>query len=381
MRILFIGEYSRLHNSLKEGLTQLGHEVILVGNGDGFKNYPVDHSINAKWCETKWGTIPRKIIHKLFGFDIACWEYGIRFYFLLPRLKGFDVVQLINEKPIQTVPFLELALLKKLFKQNKNVFLLCCSVDYPVLQHMLAKKERYSIMDPYFEGNRNAKDEAAFMFSYGTRNHYKIHRFLYQKCKGIIATDLDYVNAIKDYPKYLGLIPNPINIDKLEYVANPVKDKVVIFLGINTFNYFTKGIVFFEKALAIIREKYQDSVTIIITQNVPYEVYIQGYNKAHILLDQVFAYDQGYNALEAMAKGKVVFTGAEKEFITHYNLTETVAINALPDVDYLVRQLSYLIENPMEIGKISDNARQFIIREHAQELITSEYLEKWKSAI
>jgi hypothetical protein len=30
--------------------------------------------------------------------------------------------------------------------------------------------------------------------------------------------------------------------------------------------------------------------------------YINSYNKAHILLDQVYAYDQGYNALEAMAK-------------------------------------------------------------------------------
>ena len=38
------------------------------------------------------------------------------------------------------------------------------------------------------------------------------------------------------------------------------------------------------------------------------------FDTAHILLDQVYAYDQGYNALEAMAKGKVVFTGAEKEW-------------------------------------------------------------------
>jgi hypothetical protein len=37
-----------------------------------------------------------------------------------------------------------------------------------------------------------------------------------------------------------------------------------------------------------------------------YTTYINSYNKAHILLDQTYAYDQGYNALEAMAKGKVV---------------------------------------------------------------------------
>ena len=46
MRILLLGEYSRLHNSLKEGLVQLGHEVIIVGDGDDFKDYPVDFSID-----------------------------------------------------------------------------------------------------------------------------------------------------------------------------------------------------------------------------------------------------------------------------------------------------------------------------------------------
>ena len=42
MKILLIGEYSNLHNSLKKGLLNLGHEVILLGSGDGFKKYQVD---------------------------------------------------------------------------------------------------------------------------------------------------------------------------------------------------------------------------------------------------------------------------------------------------------------------------------------------------
>jgi hypothetical protein len=36
--------------------------------------------------------------------------------------------------------------------------------------------------------------------------------------------------------------------------------------------------------------------------DIPYTTYINSYNKAHILLDQTYAYDQGYNALEAMAR-------------------------------------------------------------------------------
>jgi hypothetical protein len=40
----------------------------------------------------------------------------------------------------------------------------------------------------------------------------------------------------------------------------------------------------------------------------------------------------------------VVFTGGGKEF-NHYNLKERININALPDVESLVNELS-LIENP-----------------------------------
>ena len=42
MNILLLGEYSRLHNSLKEGLVSLGHNVILAAGKDRFKNFPND---------------------------------------------------------------------------------------------------------------------------------------------------------------------------------------------------------------------------------------------------------------------------------------------------------------------------------------------------
>ena len=49
MKILLIGEYSRLHNSLKEGLEKLGNEVTILGFKDGFKDYPVDFPLVKKW--------------------------------------------------------------------------------------------------------------------------------------------------------------------------------------------------------------------------------------------------------------------------------------------------------------------------------------------
>lgn len=376
MKILLIGEFSRLHNSLKEGLVALGHEVVLIGNGDGFKNYPVDLSTKAKFCESKVMQIPRKAIHKITKFDIATIEFGIRFYFHLKKLKGFDVVQLINETAIQTVPFLERYLLKKVIQQNNKLFLLCCGVDYAVAKYMMEKKGKYSIMNPYFE-NPASQKEYQFILDFLSNNHKKTHDLVHENCRGIIASDIDYVLPMQNHPKFLGLISNPINTDTIVFLESKIEDKINVFLGINRGNYFTKGISFFEKTLEIIRTKYASKIEIWTVESIPYNEYIQFYDKAHIVLDQVYAYDQGYNALEAMAKGKVVFTGAENEFADYYKLNEKVAINALPDVDYLVAELSHLIENPNEIIAIGKRARQFIEDEHQYLKIAEKYCSVW----
>lgn len=378
MRILLVGEYSRLHNSLKEGLVLLQHEVTIVGSGDGFKNYPVDFSIDAKWSKNPAVNIFRQIIYKLTRYDFAKLERGLRFYFLLPKLKNFDVVQFINEAPIKTNPALELYLLKKIKMQNSKFFLLYCGAGYLYLTFLMAHKAQKSILIPFFEDSSLAP-KYNYIFDYLTKKHIRLHDFVYENCHGIIASDFDYVLPLQGDRKFIGLIPNPINLNKLNYTKPEIKEEVVIFLGINQGNYHQKGIRYFEEALQVIKAKYPGKVSVVIAQNIPYNEYINLYNKAHILLDQVYACDQGYNALEAMAKGKVVFTGAEKEFTDYYKLTEKVAVNAIPDVDYLVRELSLLIDNPGEISAISSRARLFIEKEHNYIKIAEKYVGAWSA--
>ncbi len=79
-----------------------------------------------------------------------------------------------------------------------------------------------------------------------------------------------------------------------------------------------------------------------------------------------------------MAKGKVVFTGAEEEWRAYFNLKEDeVAINALPDVNQIVQKLELLIENPKKMMDISKKAIQFINREHHYQKIAQLYIDKW----
>jgi glycosyltransferase involved in cell wall biosynthesis len=375
MKILLVGEYSLLHDSLKKGLVELGHEVTIIGNSNGYRCYPVDYNHEAKFLSKKIFILPRKILYRLFKFELIGLEYGFQFYLHLSKLKKFDVVQLVNEAPIKTFKSLEFLLIKKIFKSNKKCFVLSAGIDYLTLKFYIENKNYKSLMSPFFK-NPKIKEHLQF-FDYFSKGHIKIHDFITHNFDGLIATDFDYVDATKNSPIYKGFIPYPINLSKLKFEKLLINDKIVIFLGINKYSYHQKGIIYFEKSLELIKKMYGDRVEIIIGNTIPYPDYINFYNKSHILLDQCTSRDQGYNALEAMAKGKVVFTGAEDEFIDYYNLTERVCINAKPDVDYLVNELSFLIENPEEIIAIGKRARAFVEKEHDYVKIAEKYLEVW----
>jgi glycosyltransferase involved in cell wall biosynthesis len=379
MRILLIGEYSRLHNSLKEGLQSLGHDVIIIGSGDAFKNYPVDIFLKQPFSKGL-GLIIKKIVYKTFKIDLTSSSTKKQFENIKKELSGFDYVQLINENALNTIPKIETKLLNHIFNTNKNVYLLSCGTDYTSVNFAKNKGFKYSILNPYNE-NRVTRKSYWHVLKYLTNTYKNLHEFVFQNTNGVIASDLDYHLPLLGNKHYLGLIPNPINSDKIRYIEPIITDTIIIFFGVNRANYIKKGGDYFDKAIAVIERKFSDRISIIKTENLPYDDYIKSYNKAHIVLDQVYAYDQGYNALEAMAKGKVVFTGAEQEWLDYYGLEKnTVAINALPNAQDIADKLEWLIENPQKISDISKNARAFIEKEHHYITIAKKYLEIWKTA-
>ena len=380
MKILLLGEYSRLHNSLKEGLVALGHEVTIVGCGDKFKKFPVDYSIYAAVCnDNKIANFLFKSIRKVLGLDFEKIEKAIRFYFLLSEFNKYDHVQLINSDALETYPILSRFLYKKLFKKIKSRSLLICGDETPIVDYWFQNELKYSVLTPYFEDN-SLENQFQFPLKYRKENYKKTFKWLKENCQQLITSDLDYEIPMQKMGFTTTFVPNPINTDKIVFQPIENTNKIIIFLGINRLSYLKKGINYFEKALEIIREKYADKVEIIVTENLPYNEYISIYNKAHILLDQVFAYDQGYNALEAMAKGKVVFTGAETEFLNQYQLQEDeVCINALPNETEIAAKLSLLIEHPEKIIAISKNARNFIEKQHDYKTIATKYLACWEA--
>ena len=157
MKILLVGEYSRLHNSLKEGLFTFGHEVSINGLNDGFKNYPIDFEIKRKW--NSGGLKKLKIfIYKIFGFDISSYLTYLQVKNNLSKFSGFDVVQLINENSFLCQPQHEKKIIKLLKKNNKKLFLLSCGDDYSSVKYYFKNKNQSSILTPFFKKKVSKKE-------------------------------------------------------------------------------------------------------------------------------------------------------------------------------------------------------------------------------
>ena len=379
MKILLLGEYSNLHNSLKQALINMGHEVLLVCNADGFKKYETDILIKSHLEDYLLFKLIARLLVRIFKINIFEIEIYLRAKKIVNKLQGFDVVQLINENSFKTSPLLEIKLLKQIFKNNNKVFLLSCGIDSVSVKYAMSKKLKYSILTPLFE-NARLKKKYKPILKYERENYLALGKFVQEHVNGIISSDLDYHIPYLNKKKYLGMIPNPINIQKIKYYGINKSKKISILHAINSRNKIKKGNKFFEEALEIIGKKFKSKISIITTYDLPYKEHIENLKKCDILLDMVYAYDQGYNALEAMAMGKIVFTGAEEEWLKLYNIKQdTAVINAVPNTIRIIEKLVWLIENPKMLKSISANARKFIEKNHDFEKIAIKYIKTWEN--
>ena len=378
MRILLLGEYSNFHNTLKAGLEKNGHSVLLMGRKDGFKNYSLDIDLEPVLFSKFLFRKTKNLLFLLFRFDISNFEVFYNFYKNRHQFKNFEIVQLINEFPFKTSTFWDKKILSFIFKHNKKVILSACGDDVTYLTYLINSDLPHHVLTPMLN-NKKLKPRFKYSLNYLKPSFKKLSLFVKAHVTHIIPGDFDYEMAYRKLPKVKPLIPFPVNLEKIKFKSLRIQGKIRIFHGINRSNYYKKGNDVFVQALEQIQEKYSHKIEIIQVENIAYKDYIKLYNESHILLDQAYAYDQGYNALEAMAQGKVVFSGFSDGFKSHYKITKKIGIHATPNVKEVVKNLSWLIENPKEILEISKNARKYIETYHDYEKVAKTYLETWNS--
>ena len=355
MKILLLGEYSNVHNLLAQGLRALGHEVCVISNGDFWKDYPRD--IDVARTPNKWGGI--RLMLKLWT--------------LLPKMRGYDVVQLIN--PI----FFELKAERLFFfyrylrKHNKRVFLGAYGMDYYWVHTCTFNKPlRYSDFNIGAESRQNAdaiKEQRDWL---GTAKEF-LNKLIAYDCDGIITGLYEYQVCYQPiFPEKTRFIPYPTIA--VEATVSPHPLPINIFIGLSKNRSVYKGTDIMLKAAQAIAQKYPAKAQLKIAEGIPFTEYQQMINNSDVLLDQLYSYTPAMNALLAMSKGIVVVGGGEPENYEILNEHELhPIINVEPTYESVYHALEDLVLHPERVPVLQQQSIEYIKRHHDHIKVAKQY--------
>ena len=366
MKILLLGEYSNVHWTLACALRKLGHEVCVVSNGDEWKGYPSDIALTRK--PGRLGSI----------------DYLYKVLRLLPKLRGYDVVQLINP-----VHFIDLKaergirIYDYLRRHNKRVYLGAFGYDhYYVYDSVVRRTLRYC---DYYTPTRevhhewNTANERDWLHTF--KKEANIH--IANTCDGIISGLYEYDVAYRPYfPEKTTFIPLPIEMNETvndnQAETDEANRKLRFFIGIQRHRTALKGTDIMLRALERLVANYPDQAEMIKAESVPFAQYKEMLRSSDILLDQIYSYTPAMNALLAMSQGLIVVSGGEEESYAILNEKELrPIINVQPDEADIYHQLEQLVLHPERIAQLKRDSIEYVRRHHDSIKVAKQYLEAW----
>lgn len=362
MRILLFGEYSNVHWALAQGLRALGHEVTVVSDGDGWKDYQRDIDLKR---------------HSLGRWDTLRYLWQVKR--LMPRLRDYDVVQLINPVFLDLRAERILPYYKQLRRQNRSMFMGAFGMDkYWVKVCLDCQTFRYSDFNLGSEIRHSPYNDTCIADwlngPKGLLNDQIAH-----DCDGIISGLYEYEMCYR-----------PFFADKLQYIPFPIEIQPVIpqeahtplhfFIGIQPSRSAYKGTDIMLRALERLQRQYPDRMVIEKAENVPFPIYQQMIGRSDLLLDQLYSYTPAMNGLLAMSRGLVLVGGGEPE---HYDLLGEKdlrpIINVLPSEDSVYHELEQIVLHPERVKQLKTDSIAYVQRHHDHIRVAQRYLDFWQS--
>lgn len=349
MKILLMGEYSNVHATLADGLRQIGHQVTVLSNGDFWKNYPRD--INLVRTPNKLGGI----------------LYMAKLYSILPRLRGYDIVQLINPMFLELKAERIFPIYRYLRKHNKKVILGGFGMDYYWVNVCCQDKPlRYSDFN-MGEQLRNNADAIKEKKDWLGTTKEKLNKMIAKDCDGIVTGLYEYwVCYHPSFPQKTVFIPFPIKLSTAASSISPkIPKKIKLFIGINKTRSEYKGTDIMLKAAQAIAKTYPDQVQLLVAENVPFKEYTKMMNGSDAILDQLYSYTPSMNPLEAMSQGIICIGGGEPENyeIIHENRLRPI-INVQPNYNSVYLELEKLVCHPELIPNLKRQSIEYVEKHH-----------------
>lgn len=356
MKILLLGNYSGLGSTLKEGLEQLGEKPILAANGDGWKNIP---GADMPIFNTKY--------HNRFDRFL---QSGIKPRFDR-RFEEYDVVQVPG--PDVFIWYTGKTPFKHLFERNHKVFINAAGNDYYLYEAWKNKSFEY---DYYLYDDNDEACEWSDGKTLASKMMNRRCEYVMKNAYGIIPViPYEYELPYKQFPNLRKPILLPVNLDKIKYRPNKLNNKLVIFHGINRVK--DKGSNYINEAMDLIQKRYPDQVECIVADRMPYNDYLKTIERANVIVDQCKGFGYGLNACIAMAKGKVVLSGAEQRVIENID-KQCPIFNIRPISEQIYNVLKHLMDHSNEIEEMGYQSRKYVERNHNYIDVAEQYINEWK---
>ena len=359
MRILLIGEYSNVHATLAAGLRKLGHEVCVVSDGDSWKNYPRD--IDVSRTPGKLGGI--RLMAKLWT--------------LLPKMRDYDVVQLINPMFFELKAERLFFFYRYLRKHNKHVFLGAFGIDYYWVHTCTFDKPlRYSDFNIGAQV-RNDADALREQRDWLGTTKEQLNKLIANDCDGIITGLYEYQVCYQPaFPEKTRFIPFPITQHPSPITHHP--SPITLFIGISKNRSTYKGTDIMLKAAEAIAHTYPEQVTLQKAEGIPFDEYQQMIDDSDVLLDQLYSYTPAMNALLAMSKGIVVVGGGEPENYEILGEKELrPIINVEPTYESVYQELEQLVLHPERLPELKRQSIEYVQKHHDYIKVARQYLDFW----
>ena len=368
MRILLLGEYSNMHATLADGLRELGHDVLVVSDGTNIYNYKRDISLYRKGTG-KWAAI----------------RYVAKLLMTLPRLRGFDVVQLINPDCFALKAERQFTLYRYLRRHNRAVILGSFGNDWQWVDCGLNRRIfRYGDFNIGDQLRQNAYTKRITKEWLGSAKG-ELSRYIANDCDGIVTCLYEYQACYQpDFPEKTRFIPQPIRPKDIrpEDIVRPNPYPVRFFLGIKRELMEYKGTDIFYDGLQRIKQNYPDKCEVTIVEDLPFDEYEKRMNGQDAILDQAYSYTPAMNALEAMSKGLICIGGGEPENYEIIGETELrPIINILPDRENVYQALEELIRHPERIPLLQQQSIEYVRRHHDYIKVARQYAEFYQKVL
>lgn len=360
MKILLLGEYSNVHWTLAQGLRCLGHEVTVVSNGDFWKNYPRDIDV-------------ARSIGRFGGVRLLA-----RILRLLPQLRGYDVVQLINPMFFELKAERLRPIYHYLRNHNGKMFLGAFGMDYYWVHECIT---RYPLRYSDFNFGRQLRTNKEALIErhdwIGTAKGL-LNQYIAHDCDGIIAGLYEYWACYQPlFPQKTVFIPFPIQPKQVPEFTN-IRFPIKIFIGISKGRNAYKGTDIMLKAAQKVKALFPDKVQLQIAEGVPFAQYTEMLRDSHLILDQLYSYTPSMNPLEAMSRGIVCVGGGEPENYTILNEDNLrPIINVLPNEKSVFEALQHVVLHPEQIVRLQNESVAYIAKHHDYRKVAQKYLNFW----